>query len=1015
MTNGENNVQETNMDDDEKAVAQLKIHRFHDQPERIFYLYKGINTVGRDPNVCNIWLTDDFICRVHMYINVQDMFIFIRDEAKRPGERPTLFCISQVMELNTWYPCTPDMRYKLAGVLTLSDVRRLTEAEQEAAPRKGYITPEQQEAIDNRTYLEETFVGDGPPELDTQPSAPLIVMPSYYNLNPSSRGSSYNSRSASAPRYEREGDHIRAPSDHSFDSTQKLEDLTQVVREERRNSNRRVSLPPALIVPGAPADVTLPRPNVRGGPGCFNPPSKLPDHILRNPREYFDNMHTSSQPNDIHHEATLVISDNLDDASQSSVILPETQPTQLLAPTSQDIAPNSLPEDIVVSGRRPSVERQQEDAGDVDDRAHGSRSGSVVPESPVPSQQDYIPSTPADLIGLSRTAIRDTQKQHRGEDEEDEDRVPQTPVEEQQDGQKQHTAMSDVSTLEANQLSESIPDSQATQEAIRLNLSSDDQPQHHQQEDIIVKTEEVESERLLLHSVDSQNVSLSSPGAVKAEDDDNEGTKVDEDSKPRWRFGKEVCPDSQHSTQSSSRDKSREEPHGTSTSTTTITTTNITFTSTATPATTTYPLQPESAEPQASEQMLNAEPYHSSQDSDRTASREGSPKHSLETDAAPEEPPKPAKQIKVNSTDDVSKGTTVRLTRGASAVKLKKSGSADPPHFFGHTPTLRSTRSTARDHHSIMISSPGWDEWKKKDALSKKHVGVYNDEAHIDMTVLVFNPINGRRTCKLMCAIARGVPIVTDDWLKDSISDGQCRPTDDYLYEDEQMEEDYNFSFKDVCAKGRSNVENGVQIFKNYEFYCVTITKKQPHGGPSLTENGYLVKDTVRANVLPMIKICGGKVLTRSAKPDPTRKETTIIIGQNVEDCAETQKYIADGFKVMDREFILSSILRQSPELDFETHAIPVREVVEASNVKEEGGDAGEHSDSTTASNTKTARSRSRSRSTSVVPSISRSSSNVRPQRSSSTLSTSSTSSAVTSTSPKDTTTTGKKRATKKK
>ncbi|KAG9065054.1 hypothetical protein KI688_002375 [Linnemannia hyalina] len=961
------------MDDGEKAVAILRISQFHNTPERIFYLYKGINYVGRDPTMCNVWLTDDFICRVHMYINVQDMFIFIRDEAKRPGERSTTFCISQVMELNTWYPCTPDMRYKLAGVLTLSDVRRLTEAEQEVAPRKGHITPEQQAAIDNRTYMEETFVGDGPPELNTQPSAPSIVMPSYYNLNPSSRGSSYNSRSASAPRYEREDDHIRAPSDHSFDSTQKLEDLTQVVREERRNSNRSISLPPALIVPGAPADVTLPRPNVRGGPGCFNPPSKLPDHILHNPREYFDKIHTSSQLNDIHHEATLVISDDLDDASQSSVILPETQPTQLLAPTSQDVAPSSLPEDIVVSGRRPSVERQREDAGDVDDRAHGSRSGSVVPESPVPSQQDYIPSTPADLIGLSRTAIRDTQEQRRGEDEEDEDRVPQTPVEEQQDGQKQHTAMSDVSTLEANQLSTSIPDSQATQEAIRLSLSSDDQPQHHQQEDITVKTEEVESERLLLHSVDSQNVSLSSPGAVKAEDDDDEGTKADEDSKPRWRFGKEVCPDSQHSTQSSSRDRSREEPHGTSTSTTTITTTNITFTSTATTATTTYPLQPESAGPQASEQMLNAEPYHSSQDSDRTASREGSPKHSLETDAAPEEPPKPAKQIKIDSTDDVSKATTVRLTRGASAAKLKKSGSVDPPPFFGHTPTLRSTRSTARDHHSIMISSPGW----------------------------------------LMCAIARGVPIVTDDWLKDSISDGQCRPTDDYLFEDEQMEEEYNFSFKDVCAKGRSNVENGIQIFKNYEFYCVTTTKKQPHGEPSLTEHGYLVKDTVRANVLPMIRICGGKVLTRSAKPDPTRKETTIIIGQNVEDCSDTQKYIADGFKVMDREFILSSILRQSPELDFETHAIPVREVVEAANVEEEGDDAGEHSDSTTASNTKTARSRSRS--TSAVPSMSRSSSSVRPQRSSSTLSTSSTSSAVTSTSPKDTATTGKKRATKKK
>ncbi|KAF8944553.1 Mediator of DNA damage checkpoint protein 1 [Haplosporangium gracile] len=1002
MQHGQDNVQEPKTDEGEKAVARVKVYAFHMQPEQTFYLYKGINFVGRDPNECTVWLTDDFICRVHMIINVQDMFIFIQDAPKRPGEKPTTFYVNQIMELNTWYPCNPDMKFKLAGLLTLFDVTRLTTEEQEAAPRKGYITPEQQMAIDNKTYMEETFVGEGPTEHNTQPSAPPILMPSYYNQNHNTRGSSYNSRSASAPGYEREGDHIRAPSDHSFDSTQRIEDLTQVVREERHRSSRRISLPPIQPLEGVSADITLPRP-IRGGPGCFNRPSKVPDHMLANHREYFDEIDASSQPKDIHHEATLVISDDLDDASQSSVILPETQPTQFLATTSEDLAPNSLPEDIIVSGGRPSVESQREDAVDVKDRAHGSRSGSVVPESPVPSQQDYIPSTPAELIGLSRTAVRDAQEQDPGEDEEDEDRVPQTPVEEQQD-QKQHTAMSDVSTLEANQLSESIPDSQATQEAIQLSLSSDDQPQHCKQEDILVKTEEVESERHLLHSVDSQNVSLSSPGAVKAEDDDDEATKVDEDSKPRWRFGKEVCPDSQRSTQSSSRDRSREEVHVTSTSTTIITATNITLTSTGTTA---YPQQPESPEPQASEQeMLNTDPYHSSQDSDRTASREGSPKHNLEPDAALEEPTK-GKQIKVEDTDDVSTAAKGRSRRGASAARPNNSESADPHPSFVRTRSERRTRSSTMEvehQHSI-------DEWKKKDALYKKPVGVYNDEAHTDMTVLVFNAIDGKRTCKLMCAIARGVPIVTDDWLKDSIADNHCRPTDDYLYEDKQMEEEYNFSFREVCAKGRINVENGIQIFNNYEFYCVLTKKYNGFNGAALTEQGYLVSETVRTNVIPMIKICGGKVLMRPAKPDSTKKERTIVIGQNVEDCSETQKYVAAGFKVMDKEFILSSILRQSPDLDFETYAIPAQPTTANA---EEGDDAAEKSDATSASNTKSARSRSRS--ASVVPSMSRSSSSVRPQRSSSTLSTSSSSSAVASTSPKDTGTTGKKkRAPKKK
>ncbi|KAF9543755.1 hypothetical protein EC957_000450 [Mortierella hygrophila] len=127
-----------NTDDGEKAVAKLKISsQFDNQPVRIFYLYKGINSVGRDPNLCNVWLTENFICRVHMYINVQDEFIFIRDGVKRPGKKPTTLSAStpttHIMERDDWYQCTQKM---------------------------GYITPEQQTAIYNGTHMDETFVGE---------------------------------------------------------------------------------------------------------------------------------------------------------------------------------------------------------------------------------------------------------------------------------------------------------------------------------------------------------------------------------------------------------------------------------------------------------------------------------------------------------------------------------------------------------------------------------------------------------------------------------------------------------------------------------------------------------------------------------------------------------------------------------------------------------------------------------------------------------------------------------------
>lgn len=138
---------------------------------------------------------------------------------------------------------------------------------------------------------------------------------------------------------------------------------------------------------------------------------------------------------------------------------------------------------------------------------------------------------------------------------------------------------------------------------------------------------------------------------------------------------------------------------------------------------------------------------------------------------------------------------------------------------------------------------------------------------------------------------------------------------DDYLYEDKHMENTYNFTFKDVCAKGRNNVKDGILIFAPYEFYCVSTNKNK---NQTATPSSYLSKDAVK-NIETMIKICGGRMLARAARPDPEKMDTTIVIGQNVDDCSDTQAYIAAGFKVMDREFILSSILRQSPILDFKT------------------------------------------------------------------------------------------------
>ncbi|KAG0280759.1 Mediator of DNA damage checkpoint protein 1 [Linnemannia exigua] len=1006
-------MSETNKsDDDKKAVARLKIHKFRDQPERLFYLYKGVNTLGRDPFRCNIWLTEEYICREHLYIDVVDEDdILVQDGAKpkvstllpttrfKPGQIRTMFGL-KVMESNTYYEFSTTRKLKLANLLTCQ-VEKITKEERETAPLKGVRSEAAQKAIELNTHMNETFVGGGFSDLHTRSSR------DDRRRSHTDSNNSNNNRNSDSPQRARStsmqyddplgSPRFRAPgSEHSFDSTQVIPDLTQVVHEEEYRPRRREPLADRPVIPGLSPDITLQRP-VRGGPGSFLGESRADFSRIDNRKEFFKKFDESSQLKDIHTEPTMVILEYPSlEASQSSVVLPETQPTQILImasdeivasdslPESVDVVSSSLPESVDVAlsslleegigGVGASEEGRLESAGgDVggDEQAGGSRSGSVVPESPPASQQDVIPCTPVDQIG--------------------QDRIPQTPEHQQRDHQdeqerrqqQQHAAMSDVSTLEANQLSSSIPDSQATQEAVGLSVSSStDLPLHHDEEEHIVKVEKVEQERRIL-SVDSQIIVPLSPRVVKAEDD-HESTRADDEFKSRRILVKDViCPDSQHSTQPSSRDRSKDDIGS-------VTTSDVTVAVTAA-ATTSNPQG-------AYEPTTNAVLRTFSQDSDRTASREGTPKHHLEEveeeeediDAAAdkkESSPKPAKLMKIQTMDSVFAAAPTtkagRTRRGAAAGSLSKSMSADP--MIPGTRRLRSgmeQECIRLEKNSVMISSP--DKESLKVELDSIDEEVYNDRSYKEMALLVYD--GKSRTCKLMCAIARGLPIVSTKWLTESFKKGYFLPTDVYLFQDKKMEKDFHFNLQESCAMGRDNFERGILIYAPYEFYCVTKNDIPSNAKQSKlwTQQGYLLQSHV-SDLVPLVEICGGRMLLAGETPDVDKKGSTIVIGQTSGDCAETQRYIEDGFKVVNKEFVMACVLRQQPDLDFETHAIKAQILTTVEDDDEEA----EQSDSTTSSNPNTARSRSRS--SSVVPQpLSRKSSTTRPQRTSSTISASS-------------------------
>ncbi|KAF9107285.1 Mediator of DNA damage checkpoint protein 1 [Mortierella sp. GBA35] len=923
-------------DVDRKAVAKLKLHKFRDEEDQYFYLYKGTNKVGRNPE-CDVWLKDDFVSREHLEIDIEEDGTAMAMVTTVTQHLRPCYVGTKTMKPGCYYEFTGKRKLKVAGS-RVCELMKLGATDIDP-PLKGEKSAEALEAIEKGSCRKPTFVEESKSGGKQQSSQPNSRQDRHQELP------THQVVPSGTLGFDQPGPY---DSHISLASTVPLEDLTMSVVDE--NEVHRAEIlkhrgKPFKIKSGAvlPPTVTLP---------CRFAEEPVRDLILHPTLDFNanygpDRNHPigatqNTDPNDIHNMPTQRYDQY--DFSQLGIpsdVLPNTQSTQKLTPTSQDIFQASLPDEIGAGAETQPAEERQEGT---DNLARISRSESLDPESPGASQQEVIPSTPVEeLIGRSRRVVEDHEEQEKSGPEfhDEEDRVPLTPdVKQHRHHDHQQTAMSDVSTLETNQLSAPIPDSQATQEAVAL---SDDFQRDFDEEELVKREEATEELGVgVVRDVDSDDGSLSSPG-----DDDDEDTKEEPEQKQLERLGEEVCPDSQRTTQDSARTRSREgtPKHGEDDEVT-------------------VQCPPES--------IVGSQ--HSSQDSDRTTSREGSPKHPLETDPVEEGPPKPTKASRTESTDDVS--TATRTARSKKSRMQIKTESADPIATRQSTPALRSLRSSTVDTSpSVMLSCSSETDKDKlrtmlQNALKNKKAD-FHDKPDKDATILVFESRNSKRTVKFMCAIARGIPIVTLEWLKQSSASKCCLPPDDFLFRDAHMEEEYHFDLEKSCAMGKSHAENGVHLFSEYEFYFVTTTKKNKGKGSALTTQ------YVEKSLEPLIKICGGRRMPKTKEPDVAKIESTIIIGQSDVDCPVTQRFIQEGFKVMDQEFLFACILQQQTDLDFVTHAIPARTLA---TIEDEDA---ELSDSTTPSTSHSVRSRSAS----VAPPLTRKPSKVKPQRSSSTIS----------------------------
>ncbi|CAK6966266.1 mediator of DNA damage checkpoint protein 1 [Scomber scombrus] len=160
-----------------------------------------------------------------------------------------------------------------------------------------------------------------------------------------------------------------------------------------------------------------------------------------------------------------------------------------------------------------------------------------------------------------------------------------------------------------------------------------------------------------------------------------------------------------------------------------------------------------------------------------------------------------------------------------------------------------------------------------------------------DMNCLVTDKV--RRTVKFLCAVAKGVPIVTTHWLEKSGKAGSFLSPSAFVVNDPEQEKKFNF-----CLQESLRVASSQPLLQGYEIHVTKSVKPEP----------VHMKDIIS---------CSGA--TFLPKMPSTHKPQTVVISCE-DDWSLCGPAVLASLPVVTVEFILTGILQQI--LDFQTHKL---------------------------------------------------------------------------------------------
>ncbi|XP_064884098.1 mediator of DNA damage checkpoint protein 1 [Oncorhynchus nerka] len=157
-----------------------------------------------------------------------------------------------------------------------------------------------------------------------------------------------------------------------------------------------------------------------------------------------------------------------------------------------------------------------------------------------------------------------------------------------------------------------------------------------------------------------------------------------------------------------------------------------------------------------------------------------------------------------------------------------------------------------------------------------------------DMTHLVTDRV--RRTVKFLCAVARGVPVVTTDWLDKCGKVGRFLPTDRYLVKDREQENKFSF-----CLEESLRTASTQPLLQGYEVHVTRSVLPEP------------------AQMKDIIVCSGARFLSTMPSTQKAQARTLVIsCGEDWSLCAPA---LSASLPVLSAEFLLTGILQQRVNL----------------------------------------------------------------------------------------------------